>query len=165
MKCFECGVSDNLEEHHVVPRSRGGTKTVTLCTRCHGRVHGVSRPVDLSTLIRESLQKRRTQGKPLGRPSLHRYGYDAVGGLLVENEEEQATIALVKRLRADKTSYKNIVMHLTQRNMFNRSGDPFRPSYLCKLALRDGLNTARSPKKRRKFESVSREEMLAIVEG
>jgi DNA invertase Pin-like site-specific DNA recombinase len=86
--------------------------------------------------IKQALRVKKTKGEVLGRPGKHQYGFDAVDGLLVENEEEQATIALVKRLRADKMSYSKIVMHLAQRNMLNRSGDPFKPSYLCKLALR-----------------------------
>ena len=36
--CFECG--KNAEHnHHVVPKVLGGTKTVPLCTDCHGLVH------------------------------------------------------------------------------------------------------------------------------
>lgn len=36
--CFECAsVADH--DHHVVPRSRGGTQTVLLCASCHGLVH------------------------------------------------------------------------------------------------------------------------------
>ena len=27
-KCFECEATEDLQEHHVVPKSRGGTKTV-----------------------------------------------------------------------------------------------------------------------------------------
>lgn len=38
MKCFNC---DNVAEHlhHVVPKVKGGTKTVPLCTDCHSKVH------------------------------------------------------------------------------------------------------------------------------
>jgi len=37
--CFECGATDGLQQHHVVPRSRGGTKTIPLCGECHGKAH------------------------------------------------------------------------------------------------------------------------------
>jgi hypothetical protein len=37
--CFECGNPAHCE-HHVVPKSLGGTKTVPLCVVCHGKVHG-----------------------------------------------------------------------------------------------------------------------------
>ena len=39
-KCFECGLP--MEEmHHVVPKSKGGTKTIPLCATCHGKVHDI----------------------------------------------------------------------------------------------------------------------------
>jgi len=40
MKCFECEATEDLQEHHVVPRFRGGTKTITLCYSCHLKAHG-----------------------------------------------------------------------------------------------------------------------------
>lgn len=39
-KCFECG-EKAYEEHHVIPVSRGGTKTISLCTLCHMKVHDI----------------------------------------------------------------------------------------------------------------------------
>jgi hypothetical protein len=38
-ECFECGSNDTIENHHVVPRVLGGTKTIPLCVKCHGLVH------------------------------------------------------------------------------------------------------------------------------
>jgi len=38
MTCFECGNPAECQ-HHVVPKSLGGTKTVPLCLVCHGKVH------------------------------------------------------------------------------------------------------------------------------
>lgn len=38
--CFECGSTDNIHQHHVVPKSKGGTKTIPLCELCHAKVHG-----------------------------------------------------------------------------------------------------------------------------
>lgn len=39
-KCFECG-NEAAEDHHVIPKVMGGTKTVPLCTSCHMKVHGL----------------------------------------------------------------------------------------------------------------------------
>jgi hypothetical protein len=36
--CFECGEPAECD-HHVVPKSLGGTKTIPLCLECHGLVH------------------------------------------------------------------------------------------------------------------------------
>ena len=38
-RCFECDKSQRLVNHHVVPMSLGGTKTIPLCYRCHARAH------------------------------------------------------------------------------------------------------------------------------
>lgn len=38
--CARCGAHEDLERHHVVPRSRGGgEETVVLCHRCHVALH------------------------------------------------------------------------------------------------------------------------------
>lgn len=38
-KCFECGSTENIHEHHVVPRCRGGKKTIPICKKCHNLCH------------------------------------------------------------------------------------------------------------------------------
>lgn len=64
--CFECGQPSH-EEHHVIPRSRGGTRTVPLCSPCHGRVHGVRRSDDMVLLSREGQARAKARGVKLGR--------------------------------------------------------------------------------------------------
>lgn len=39
IKCFECGSIEKIQNHHVVPKILGGTKTIPLCTSCHSKVH------------------------------------------------------------------------------------------------------------------------------
>lgn len=53
--CFECGNPATVR-HHVVPESKGGTKTVPLCAGCHSIVHD-AKLVTLSTLIKEGRKK------------------------------------------------------------------------------------------------------------
>jgi hypothetical protein len=69
VKCFECG-EQATELAHVVPKSRGGTKTVPLCGKCHGLSHDIKRPQDISTLTREGLARKKAQGAKLGRPTV-----------------------------------------------------------------------------------------------
>ena len=42
--CILCGSGQYLQIHHVIPRGRGGSdfpeNLVTLCSICHGQVHG-----------------------------------------------------------------------------------------------------------------------------
>ena len=51
MVCFECG-SAAAHEHHVIPRAKGGQRTVPLCERCHGLVH--FRTDDTGSLLRHA---------------------------------------------------------------------------------------------------------------
>jgi len=38
MVCFECSGPSTVQ-HHVVPKSKGGTKTLPLCDECHAKAH------------------------------------------------------------------------------------------------------------------------------
>lgn len=68
--CFECGEPATFQ-HHVIPQSRGGIKTVPLCGRCHGRVHNFTvRSDDHAQLTKEGLAAVRAQGRPIGRPAV-----------------------------------------------------------------------------------------------
>jgi len=65
-QCFECESTNELHEHHVVPRSLGGTKTIPLCVTCHGKVHGMDF-TNHKNLILKGLQRARKKGVRLGR--------------------------------------------------------------------------------------------------
>jgi len=66
IQCFEC--SNQAEQnHHVVPKSKGGTRTIPLCEPCHSKVHGFK--IGSSHLIKEGLVKARLAGRTLGRPT------------------------------------------------------------------------------------------------
>ena len=68
--CFECG---NLSEydHHVIPRVRGGTKTVPLCADCHGLAHHSKMNMHHSELIKEGMKKAKLEGRMAGKPPKH----------------------------------------------------------------------------------------------
>jgi hypothetical protein len=55
-RCFECA-GEAHHQHHVVPRVHGGTKTVWLCSPCHGLAHSHNMP--LPKLIKEGIAKAR----------------------------------------------------------------------------------------------------------
>ena len=70
MKCFECDIEGELENHHVIPRSLGGKKTIKLCLSCHSKVHKSKFRRDThSNLIKEAIQRTREKGTRLGRPA------------------------------------------------------------------------------------------------
>ena len=60
--CFECGCDENIHDHHVVPKSKGGTKTIPLCGPCHGLVHGKNFGLEWKRLQMEGIRKRKELG-------------------------------------------------------------------------------------------------------
>jgi len=57
-ECFECGATKDIQDHHVIPRLRGGTKTVPLCYSCHCKAHGRdSKGLEHSRLVSEGIRK------------------------------------------------------------------------------------------------------------
>ena len=54
--CVACSRTDDLNHHHLVPRSVGGlddeSNLITLCHECHGKIHNVERKPELGELIR-----------------------------------------------------------------------------------------------------------------
>ena len=69
-KCYECGIEECIQHHHVVPRSLGGTKTIPLCSICHGKVHGIKRDkqINVSELTKLGIARAKAAGKVMGNP-------------------------------------------------------------------------------------------------
>lgn len=67
MKCFECGSSQRLHDHHVIPKSLGGDRTVKLCEKCHGTVHGKNF-MHHKSLQRLGIERAKANGTVFGRP-------------------------------------------------------------------------------------------------
>jgi DNA-binding NarL/FixJ family response regulator len=62
--CFECGKTAK-HEHHVIPKSLGGNKTVPLCEDCHSKVHETD--LRLVNLQREAVKRTIAEYKLLGK--------------------------------------------------------------------------------------------------
>lgn len=62
--CFECGEPAD-HDHHVVPRSLGGTKTVPLCVKCHALVHS-RESMSHSALTTNALRAKKARGERTG---------------------------------------------------------------------------------------------------
>ena len=131
MTCFECDSPGPLHQHHVIPRSRGGTRTVPLCEDCHGAVHG--KDLRISALTRDALAAKKDRGERLGRP---RYGYRVEAGELVPYEPEQRVLRLVAELRGDGLSLRQIVNRLDARGFRTSKGRRFTLSAVQGIAKR-----------------------------
>ena len=117
--CFECGrVADH--NHHVVPKSKGGTRTVPLCLKCHGKVHSVRR-MSTRELTKAALAHKKALNQRVGTVP---FGWDlsADGTTLLENTAEQQTIATIRALRASGMTLQAIADHLNASCIFTRRG-------------------------------------------
>lgn len=119
MTCFECDSPGPLHQHHVIPRSRGGTRTVPLCEDCHGVVHG--KDLRISALTSAALRRMRDQGLYTG--GRVPYGWRLTDdGELVEDHGEQLVIAAVREYRAEGLSLRATAARLADRGLMPRSG-------------------------------------------
>ncbi len=85
--CFECGSTDDLHAHHVVPRSLGGKNTVPLCGRCHGLVHEHPNIMSISARTKAALAAKKAAGAILGnRTNLEEAQKKAAASLRAKGE-------------------------------------------------------------------------------
>ena len=120
--CFECGAPATCA-HHVIPRSRGGTKTVPLCGGCHGLAHGLSRETwsDHRALTIAGFAKRKAAGLHHGGSAPIGYQIDTDGRLTPSKCELEA-IRVAAELRAAGLSLRKIGAALTERGLLPRGG-------------------------------------------
>ncbi len=69
-ECKTCGANDReIQTHHIVPRSRGGTEhpgnVINVCLDCHTLIH--DKRITGSQLIKDGLAAARQRGVTLGR--------------------------------------------------------------------------------------------------
>ena len=131
MTCFECGAPAD-HQHHVVPRSLGGTKTISLCHGCHGKAHGRERGFhNTGELARAALRAKRARGEAFNHAP---YGYRVEDGRLVHDDAEQAVIAAVRDLRARKVTLRAIVTTLEARGVLSRAGTALGLTQVARIA-------------------------------
>ena len=138
--CAACGESDadKLEHHHLIPTSEGGsddeTNKLTLCSTCHGKIHGVLRR-DLRQMTRDGLQKVRESGGRIGTTPL---GYKTIVGpdgkrTIVEDEQEMATVWRARELRSAGKSIRQIAAQLTTEGHATKRGGLWNAANVARL--------------------------------
>lgn len=116
--CFECGSYADCQ-HHVVPKSRGGKKTVALCGECHGKSHHTARNMNTSTLTQAALAAKRAKGERVGEIP---FGWRDEDGRLVAVEEEQKVLAYIIESRELGMSLRQIANTLNERGILTKKG-------------------------------------------
>ena len=129
-KCFECEKTEDqieVHDHHVVPRSMGGVKTIPLCYVCHAIVHDRS-AVSIKELTKAALQNKKSRGERVGTIP---YGFKmGEGSKLVECPHAQDVLSMVRNFRADKMTWDQITIELNTQGIYNRKGQPWNKSNL-----------------------------------
>jgi hypothetical protein len=71
LPCFECGNTSD-HDHHVIPKVYGGSKTIRLCERCHGKVHD-RKFTNHKEMTKKGLAAAKARGTKLGTTG-HEHG-------------------------------------------------------------------------------------------
>ena len=110
MKCWECEIeTEVIHHHHVVPQSRGGTKTVPLCEPCHSKAHHKEKNMTTSKLTKEALKRKKEAGEFLGRPPK---GFKREYRKFLIDKEEWATTLKALEMRANGAKLKAVAAKL-----------------------------------------------------
>ncbi len=68
-KCVNCGSNLEIQLHHIIPLSLGGTNNISnivaLCGKCHGKIHGMNYNMH-SELTKRGIREARKNGKQIG---------------------------------------------------------------------------------------------------
>lgn len=139
--CVACGIRERLHQHHLVPKSRGGsndeTNLITLCVNCHEKIHGVNNSlIKLSAITRE---KKRREGKAVS--GIPPYGkMKTPDGYLVDNPIEQKIIEKACELRVtlNKGSV-TVSRELEKLGYVSRNGKPFDCVQINRILASKGI--------------------------
>ena len=134
--CFECDSSENIVDHHVVPRSLGGNRIVTLCQVCHDKVHGVDpRKISLSNLTKEGLDRARKQGVKLGAVNPQKQVKLMNAGARKAKEEFAAGILpIIREIQSTGVkTLQGVADCLNRRGILTRQGCRFFPAQVSQI--------------------------------
>ena len=117
-KCFECS-RDATVDHHVVPQSRGGVKTIPLCDDCHGLAHDSK--MSHGVLTRDAMIRKKRLGQRVGTvPFGKRLKPDGVA--LEESDRERVVIGRILKMRREGASLRQIAAILSQDGVPTKNG-------------------------------------------
>lgn len=135
--CVACGTLENLHQHHLVPKSLGGSQDesnlLTLCGSCHAKAHQVQADWRHSQLTKKALQNKKAQGGCVGTVN---FGYCLAddGDTLIEDRVEQKTIAVIRDYRQAGLSLRTIVSRLNEQGYVSRTGKPLGLTQVARIA-------------------------------
>lgn len=130
--CWECGGPPPLHDHHPVPRSRGGHRTIPLCEECHGKAHHRDKAMSITALTRAALAAKKARGERTGEvPFGSRVAAD--GRTLEADAGEAAVVDAVRELRAAGRTLRAVVTELDRRGFRSRAGKPLTLTQVARI--------------------------------
>ncbi len=143
-QCFECETTEDLQEHHVVPRSRAGTKTVTLCYQCHMKAHGRSgKGQDHRELTKQgmktALERRRLKNPDykFGNPEIEKAREKSIEVRMKKADEKALEFFnLVSSLYEQNGSYTRTAKELNKLGIKTQRGKKWYPSTVSNILKR-----------------------------
>jgi len=139
IKCFECESDYEIHNHHVVPRSLGGTKTIPLCVICHGKVHNRDF-LNHKKLTKEGLKNAKMRGVKLGNPQNLTEEYRLKGRESVKNNRVENPEWIAAKIFIDDFFKKNgyislaeIAKQLNENGYKTRKGCAFSAAIVRRL--------------------------------
>jgi hypothetical protein len=146
-QCFECGEPASYN-HHVVPESLGGTKTVPLCGYCHPKAHGENGYWKTGDLAKQRLAKLRANRQWTGGHAP--YGYKLTSDRrLTWIPEEWQVVKTILIWRLMGVPFRRITARLNELGVkTKRGGDVWERCTVKQIVRRRGKKTWRNKKTR-----------------
>jgi Recombinase len=148
--CFECGQPAEID-HHIVPRIRGGTKTVPLCEPCHAKAHHRDRNLSTAKLTKEALAAKRARGERCGGHIPYGFKLASDGKTLVRNIDEQKVIKRIIRMRKQGSTLQSIADWLNNKGYHRRTGAKWEYTFIH-LLLRPHAVVPECPVKTKRMD-------------
>jgi len=128
-----------IHNHHVVPKIKGGTKTVPLCLSCHGKVHDVNF-LNHRELTIKGLSEAKKRGVRLGTPQNLTYEHKLKGVKVIrrnkeENENWNLAKEFIREIMSNKFTYTltEVTKELNDNGYKTRGGKMFHPTTVKRL--------------------------------
>lgn len=123
-QCFECGLPAT-HQHHVIPRSLGGTKTVPLCDYCHPKAHGENGYWAVKELVRKKLKARKADGYRIGGNLPYGKMADSQKRI-IDNPKERYWQYVAKALHDMGVHFRAIARMFNERKVPSRGASQWR---------------------------------------
>lgn len=145
--CFECGLPAKYN-HHVVPLSLGGTKTIPLCGHCHPKAHGEKGYWTTGDLAKQRTLRMRANRQWTG--GTIPYGYKLTSGRrLTWIPEEWHVVKTVLIWRLMGMPFRKICSQLNKLGIPTKTGKaPWTKCTVKQIVRRRGKQAWRNKKTR-----------------